>query len=99
MSPRARTGCCKQATQSMLQLRLIRMLRVSMVIAHSRARIGETRMYEDSGLTDAVADGLRAEPSTAQAVGTRPADVSSFRRQGRRAIRTFVLAIGFFVLG
>src|SRR5262249_27488229 len=56
-------------------------------------------MYEDSAPTDVSADALRAEPSTAQAIGTRSADVSLFRRQGRRAIRTFILAIALFVLG
>src|SRR5262249_6194970 len=56
-------------------------------------------MYEDSAPTDASADALRAEPSTAEAIGTRPADVSLFRRQGRQAIRTFVLAFALLVLG
>ena len=56
-------------------------------------------MYEDSAVTDASADALRAEPSTVQAIGTRPADVSLFLRRGRRAIRTFVLAIALLVVG
>src|SRR5215469_13553005 len=56
-------------------------------------------MYEDTAVTDASADALRAEPSIAQAIGTRPADVSLFRRRGRKAIRTFIVAFALFVLG
>ena len=56
-------------------------------------------MYEDSAQTDASADAPLAEPSTAEAIGTRPADVSLFRRRGRQAIRTFLLAIALLVFG
>jgi len=56
-------------------------------------------MDEDPALTDASADAPLAEPSTAQAIGTRPTDVSLFRRRGRQAIRTFVLAFALLVLG
>jgi len=56
-------------------------------------------MYEDSAVTDASAVALQAEPSTAQAIGARPGDVSLFHRRGRQAIRTFVLAIALLVVG